>query len=137
MSDFTKGNLIVAWLGIASLSLVGCGKSPELHTASGKPVAFWLDALKAPSTDPKQRLKAVKALSNVGTAHPQAIPALVEALEQPDATVRGEAVLALLKVGRDAKVALPTLERLAQSDKDEKIRGYATKAIAAINGTSN
>ena len=137
MSYFIKRSLIAVWLGIASLSLVGCGKSPELLTASGKPIEFWLEALKAPSTDAKQRLKAVKTLSNVGPAHPQAIPALIEALGQPDATLRGEAVLALLKVGPAAKDALSTLERVSQSDKDEKVRGYAAKAIAAIIGSSN
>ena len=137
MSNFNKRSLVAAWLGIASLSLVGCAKSPELKTASGKPVEFWVEALKAPNTDAKQRLKAVKTLSNVGPAHPQAIPALIEALEQPDATLRGEVVLALFKIGPAAKGALPALERLSQSDKDEKVRDYAKKMIAVINGSSN
>ena len=68
MSNFNKRSLVAAWLGIASLSLVGCAKSPELKTASGKPVEFWVEALKAPNTDAKQRLKAVKTLCNVGPA---------------------------------------------------------------------
>ena len=76
----------------------------------------------------------MKTLSNVGPAHPQAIPALIEALEQPDATLRGEVVLALFKIGPAAKAALPALERLSQSDKDEKVRDYAKKTITAING---
>ena len=134
MNDFIKSSLIAAWFGIASLSLVGCGKSPELLTASGQPVEFWLEALKAPNTDAKQRLKAVKTLSNIGPAHPQVIPALIEALEQPDATLRGEVILALFKSGPAAKAALPALERLSQSDKDAKVRDYAKKAIATING---
>ena len=137
MREFLKFSVLAMWLGVSSLSLVGCGKAPELKTASGKPVEFWVDALKAPNTDAKQRLKAVKTLSNVGPAHPQAIPTLIEALEQSDATLRGEVVLALLKIGPAAKAALPTLEQISQSDKDEKVRGYATKAIAAINGKAH
>lgn len=120
--------------GMVSLSLIGCGKSPELLSVTGKPIEFWLEALKTPSTEVKQRLKAVQALSNVGSAHPQAIPTLIEALEQTDSAVRGAAVLALLKIGPSAKDALPVLERISESDKETQIRGFAEKAIKAIRG---
>ena len=134
MSDLIRRNLIAALCCMFALSLMGCAKSPELLSVSGKPIEFWLDALNAPNTDAKQRLKAVRALSNVGSAHPKAIPALIEALEQTDAAVRGEVVLALLKIGPAAKEALAALERISESDKDTKIRDFAKEAIKAIRG---
>ncbi len=140
MNDLTRRSFIAALCsitalcGMVTLSLMGCAKSPELLSVSGKPIEFWLDALKAPSTDAKQRLKAVHALSNVGPAHPQAIPALIDALEQTDPAVRDEVVLALLKIGPSAKESLVVLERVSQSDKDTQVRDLAEKAIKAIRG---
>ncbi len=133
MNDFNRRSFNAA-LCMVALSLIGCAKSPELLSVSGKPIEFWLDALKAPNTDAKQRLKAVHALSNVGPAHSKAIPALTEALEQTDPAIRGEVVLALLKIGPPAKDAFPALERISESDKDMQIRGFAEKAIKAIRG---
>lgn len=134
MNDLTRRSFITALCCMVTLSQIGCGKSPELLSVSGKPIEFWLDALKAANTDAKQRLKAVHALSNVGRAHPKAIPALIEALEQTDPAVRGEVVLALLKIGPSAKEALAALDRVSQSDKDTQVRGFAEMAIKAIRG---
>jgi HEAT repeat protein len=137
MSNCTRRSLrfvvLVTVCCTASFSLSGCGKPPELLSVSGKLIEFWLEALKAPNTDVKQRLKAVQALSNVGAAHPQAIPALIDALEQTDPELRVAVVLALLKIGPAAKEALPALERISQSDKETKVRDFAQKAVNAIN----
>ena len=51
------------------------------------------------------------------------------------AGVRSAAVLALLKIGPDAKEAVPAL-RKAQKDKDVKVRTYATKALERIESPS-
>ena len=131
-----KPSLRLALLSIALLCFTGCGKkSPELLSVSGKPIEFWLDALREGGTDSPQRIKAIKALGNVGPAHPAAIPALIKALDSPEIAVRVEAVLALLKNGPHAKEALPVLQRMAQSDKEANVRSYAEKAIAKISGS--
>jgi HEAT repeat protein len=110
------------------LLLYGCQRhSPK--TVSGKPINYWLDALK--NRNSRVRQKAVEALGNVGKADPAAIPALIGALEDPDPTIRGKAALALLKSGRDAKEAIPALNQLLQ-DKDAKVRLYAAKALERI-----
>ena len=58
-------------------------------------------------------------------------PALMEAVKDPDAKVRGEAILALLRLGPAAKEAIPILSE-AQKDKDGQVRMYAAKALAKI-----
>ena len=112
-------------------SFVGCVAKKEPLTAHGKPVAFWVEALKRP--DPKARKRAVVALGQVGKADPAAIPALAVALADPDPRVRDEAVLALLKIGPDAREALPALENVRR-DRDATVRDHAAKAIARIRG---
>ena len=67
----------------------------------------------------------------MGPADPAAIPALIEAVKDRDAKVRGEAILALLRIGPEAKEAIPTLAE-AQKDKDPQVRSYAAKALAKI-----
>src|SRR5712691_11360901 len=114
-----KPSVRFAVLSIALVCFAGCGKkSPELLSVSGKPIEFWLAALRDGGADSQQRIKAVKALSNVGPAHSAAIPALIKALDSPEIAVRVEAVLALLKNGTHANEALPVLQRIAHSDKD-------------------
>ena len=131
-----KPSVRFAVLSIALVCFAGCGKkSPELLSVSDKPIEFWLDTLRDGGTDSQQRVKAVKALSNVGPAHSAAIPALINTLDSPDRALRDEAVLALLKNGAHAKQALPVLQRIAQSDKEANVRSHAEKAIAKIRGS--
>ena len=110
--------------------LLGCGGKKEPMTVHGKPISYWVDELKRP--DPKARKKAVAALGQVGKADPAAIPALAGALADADARACA-AVLALLKIGPDAKEALPALENL-RHDREPTIRDHAGKAIARIRG---
>jgi HEAT repeat protein len=118
-------------LALLAALAVGCGKSAQPLTASGKPVGHWVEALKDP--DPKTRKRAVKALGAVGKADPAAIPALTGALKDRDARVRAEAVLALLNVGPAAKAAVPALEE-ARRDKDATVRTYAEQALVKVRG---
>ena len=126
--------IAVTLLSFSLLVLVGRGnKVPALLSVSGQPIEFWLAALRERGQDVNQRIKAVRALSNVGNAHEAAIPAISNALEDPNVEVRAEAVLALLKSGPNSKAAIPKLQQLNQSDPEAKVRGYAEKAIAKIN----
>jgi hypothetical protein len=112
--------------------LIGCGpRIPDDFTVSGKTLDEWLEA----QTDsrPDVRARAVRALSNVGPAVPEVVPALVRALEDPDAGVRGQAALALLKFGPEAKEAIPALEE-ARGDSDETVRDLAARALEKVAG---
>jgi HEAT repeat protein len=113
---------------LAALIVAGCGPSgpPLVH---GKPVAHWLEVLKRPNA--LERRKAVQVLGNVGGADPAVLPALTGAVGDRDAGVRGEAVLALLKMGPPAREAAPAL-RAAEKDPDPRVRQYASRALERI-----
>jgi HEAT repeat protein len=108
--------------------LGGCGTShPPL---AGRK---WADIVRAP--DAKLRRKAAFTLGNIGPSDPAVIPALMGALQDRDAAVRCEAVLALLKCGVEAKPAVPVLTQLGQRDPDPKVRSYAVRAAERLQGT--
>jgi HEAT repeat protein len=106
----------------------GCGKKEPVK-AYGQPVAHWLEELKKP--DAKVRKKAVVALGQIGTADPEAIPALIGALKDQDQAVKEKAIFALLQIGPAAKDAIPALTQ-AQDDPDPTLSTQAKKALARI-----
>jgi HEAT repeat protein len=99
--------------------------------AGGKPVSHWLHALHNP--DPMERKEAADKLGNVGPADPAACPALADALRDPDAGVRGAAILGLVRCGSAAKAAAPALEDLKEHDPDPGVRRYAGGALEKIH----
>jgi HEAT repeat protein len=107
----------------------GCGtSSPPL--AGGKPVQYWLDALRSP--DAKLRKKAAFKLGNVGTADARALSALTAALGDSDASVRCEVIFALVKFGPAARDMGPMLTDMQRRDPDARVRTYAAKAAEKI-----
>jgi HEAT repeat protein len=119
-----------ALLLIGVTLLVSCGRrTPTDFTVSGKPIQYWLDALK--NGDEKTRLRAVDALGNVGSAHADAIPALTDALHDSTASVRSRTALALLKSGSNARSAVPAL-KIASDDPDPKVREHVQAALKRI-----
>jgi HEAT repeat protein len=53
-------------------------------------------------------------------------------LHDADSQVRGEAVLALAKLGADAKPAIPDLEAGARDDPDAKVSEFASRALEKL-----
>ncbi len=82
--------------------------------------------------DPKTRRLAVRKLGNVGLADPAVLPALLGALGDPDAGVRREAVLAVLKCGPDARATAPRLAELRQRDPDPAVRDCAGRVLEKL-----
>jgi HEAT repeat protein len=112
----------------------GCGNR-QAPLAGGKPVSHWIQALSDP--DAKVRKEAVFKLGNVGSSDPAAIPALIGALQDSDARVCCETILALLKSGPDASAASDTLGELRAHDPDPKVREYAAKGLKRLQAGSN
>jgi HEAT repeat protein len=107
----------------------GCGPArPTL--AGGKPVDHWVQALR--DADARVRRNAAFKLGNVGSCDPAALPALLGALHDPDAGVRCQAILALVKFGPEAREAAPALARLQRHDPSARVRTYAGKALARL-----
>jgi HEAT repeat protein len=114
---------------ILTILLGGCSE-PKATIAGGKPVAHWLQAVHNP--DAKVRKKAVSKLGNIGAADPAALPALIGALKDRSPAVRGEAILALLKCGSIPSEAISVFVELQRNDRNAKVRGYASQALAKI-----
>jgi hypothetical protein len=117
------------FVALLSFLFSGCSK-PQPILSGGKPTSYWVSC--AASGDSKLRREAVVKLGNAGSADPAVVPALVTALHDADSQVRGEAILALLKAGPEAKRAAGDLEALARSDRDPKIRAYAARALEKL-----
>ena len=129
---------IVLLSSALSLLLVipGCSRAPTVPSDlvfSGKGVQHWLTQAK--SKQVKNRKHAVDVLGNVGASHPDAIPALIDALHDTDATIRLAAVLGLSKIGPPSISALPALEA-STKDTDKRVADQAKSAIKRIKGES-
>jgi HEAT repeat protein len=124
----SAGRLLILSLVVTLSS--GCGHKAGPALSGGKPSGYWVK--NATSPDRKFRLEAVAKLGNLGASNPEVLTVLTAALHDADAQVRGEAVLALVKLGPDAKQVKPDLEALSQRDPDAKVRGYAAKALEKL-----
>jgi HEAT repeat protein len=103
----------------------GCGKTPSTTR-----VSYWVEAVRA--HDAKLRKKAAFTLGNLGTVDPAAVPALRGALTDPDAAVRCEAILALVKCGPAAAEAAHTLRDMQTRDPNAQVRLFAAKAVEKL-----
>jgi HEAT repeat protein len=97
----------------------------------GKPVSYWIEALKSP--DAKTRVAAASAIAKIGPPAKSAVPALIDALKDDEKLVRTESIAALGKIGPAAADAVPMLIKLAD-DNDWATQSLASAAIAAIQG---
>jgi len=116
------------------LTLAGCSRSvtvPSDLTFSGHNVQHWLTLAK--SKQAKDRKHAIDVLSNVGPAHPDAIPYLIVALRDTDVSIRLAAVQGLSKIGPPANSALSALE-ISLKDNDKRVSEQAKGAIKRIKG---
>lgn len=74
------------------------------------------------------RETTIDALGRIGEA---AVPALVDALQDPDPILRADAARGLARLGPMAKVAIPELI-VALSDPEERVRENAVRALGQI-----
>jgi TolB-like protein/DNA-binding SARP family transcriptional activator/cytochrome c-type biogenesis protein CcmH/NrfG len=73
--------------------------------------------------DVTERRLAIQALGRFGSAAADAVPALIETLDDDTTWMRKDAVFALGKIGPPAEAAIPALTAI----QDEKILGYYAK----------
>jgi HEAT repeat protein len=104
-------------------------KEPEFD---GRPLSAWIADLKAPA--PYSRNIAAYAISGMGAEGAPAIPALIAALDDPEAVVRFPVCVALREIGPAAKDAIPALTK-ALDDHNDDVASMARKALTSITGT--
>lgn len=106
---------------IGLLALSGCGK---------KSTDELIGDLK--STNPKDRIIAVRLLGDRKGDPAQSVPALIDVLEDKDADIRISAAIGLGYFGEQAKDAIPKLQT-AQKDRDARVREAASVALSRID----
>jgi hypothetical protein len=91
------------------------------------------DALRqaAQAEQPATRLSALEVISEQGNLDP--MPALTEALYDPDIEVRGYAMQLLLQ--KDGPRAIPVLQRALDSDSDPGFRRFIGEALSSYNAS--
>jgi HEAT repeat protein len=103
-------------------------KEPEFQDRS---LSSWVSDLKAEA--PYTRNRAAYAIGGMGPAAKAAVPALIAALDDPEAAVRFPVCIALREIGPDAKEAVPALTK-ELDDRNEDVAAMARKALIKITG---
>src|SRR5690242_19899640 len=106
------------------LALLGAGCSRE------KPTQELIADTK--SSEEKERLIAVRTLSQRKGDAAEVVPALIEALKDRESDVRRSAAIGLGTFGEKAKEAIPALQAVAKNDRDARVREAARVALSRI-----
>jgi HEAT repeat protein len=116
---------------VFGLALVVVGCQPE-KVHKGKRVSLWIEELKEGAW-PSDRWRAALAVGEIGPEARAAIPHLIAALRDNDATVRWAAARALGRFGPQARKATGALVKLATSDPHAAVRVAARDSLAEID----
>lgn len=127
----TFGPLVLALLlfGNAAHAQGATNKSRE-PVSNGKTLSQWVADLKAPA--PLNRNAAAYELAGMGPAAAPAVSALIEALDDPEASVRFPVTVALGEIGPAAAAAVPRLRQMMEEDINDEIAAGARRAIRKI-----
>jgi HEAT repeat protein len=113
--------------GGASAQNAAGGKEP---VAGGRPLSELISDLKAAA--PATRNAAAYEIAGLGPAAKPAVPALIEALDDPDAAVRFPVTVALGEIGPEAAPAVPRLKQMMFEEINDEIAAAARRAIRHI-----
>jgi HEAT repeat protein len=129
MSNRIPGLLAVAVLALTSSAWAqgATAKEPE---ADGRTLSQWVGDLKAAA--PQTRNAAAYEISGMGPAAAAAVPALIDALDDPDAAVRFPVTVALAEIGPAAKAAVPKLKKMMDEEINDEIAAAARRALRRI-----
>src|SRR5512144_3284210 len=114
-------------LGALAVSLVMLTTSAVSQTftkvkepvSSGLPLSQWIADLKASA--PQTRNAAAYEIAGMGPAAVQAVPALIQALDDPPPAVRFPVTVALGEIGPGAKAAVPRLQQMMQEEINDEV----------------
>jgi HEAT repeat protein len=109
---------------VLSLCLLGCGGCGEKSTDQ------LIEDLKSPHE--RDRLIAVRLLSQRKGAAAQVVPALGEALNDKETDIRLSAAIGLGYFGEQARDSVPALQA-ARRDRDARVREAAGVALSRID----
>lgn len=100
---------------------------PESH---GQTLSQWIADLKGLA--PQTRNAAAYEIAGMGPAAVAAVPALIEALDDPSPAVRFPVTVALGEIGPGAKAAVPRLQQMVEQELNDEIAASARRALRHI-----
>jgi HEAT repeat protein len=124
------GALAAAVLFLTTNAVAKGQSGKQEPVADGRTLSEWVADLKAPA--PQTRNAAAYEISGMGPAAAPAVPALVEALDDPEASVRFPVTVALGEIGPAAKAAVPKLKKMMDEEINDEIAAAARRAIRRI-----
>jgi HEAT repeat protein len=130
MLNRTLGSLAAAVLTLSSAAwgqTESAGKEP---VADGRTLSQWVADLKAPA--PQTRNAAAYEISGMGAAAAAAVPALIEALDDSEPTVRFPVTVALAEIGPKAAAAVPKLQKMVDDEINDEVAAAARRALRRI-----
>jgi hypothetical protein len=107
------------------------GATAKEPVADGRTLSQWVAELKT-GVAPQTRNAAAYEISGMGPAAAPAVPALVEALDDPEASVRFPVTVALGEIGPAAKAAVPKLKKMMDEEINDEIAAAAKRALRRI-----
>ena len=94
------------------------------------------------AVDPKRRRSlrcaAANALGRIAVASPEVVRSLAAIAGEPgeSQTLRSFCIEALMDLGPEAAMAIPTLERIRKEDPDDDLRRFAWSALKSVGASS-
>jgi HEAT repeat protein len=99
--------------------------------SGGRTLSQWIADLKAAA--PQTRNAAAYEIAGMGPEAAAAVPALVQALDDPEASVRFPVTVALMEIGPAAKAAVPKLQKMVDEELNDEIAASARRALKRID----
>jgi HEAT repeat protein len=99
--------------------------------SNGRTLSQWIVDLKALA--PQTRNAAAYEIAGMGPDAVRAVPALIEALDDPSPVVRFPVTVALLEIGPAAKAAVPRLQQMIDEEINDEIAASARRALKRID----
>ena len=127
-------------LGVMALVLSATAYGQATATKTKEPVSDgrtlteWIADLKGQA--PQTRNAAAYEIASMGPAAAAAVPALIEALDDPMPAVRFPVTIALLEIGPAAKAAVPRLLTMIDEEINDEIAASARRALRYIDPAS-
>jgi HEAT repeat protein len=119
--------LLVMATGVQAQATPAKAKEP---VTSGRRLSEWIADLKALA--PQTRNAAAYEIAGLGPAAVAAVPALIEALDDPSPVVRFPVTVALGEIGPGAKAAVPRLQQMLEEEINDEIAASARRALRHI-----
>ncbi len=123
--------LMMATTSVSAQNGAPAAKEP---VSQGRPLSQWIADLKGAA--PLTRNAAAYEIASLGPAAAAAVPALIEALDDPIAVVRFPVTVALGEIGSAAAAAIPRLKQMREEEINDEIAASAKRAIRRIQPTA-